>query len=261
MVTAVPRLRHVEVVSRTYKLTPSGPLARPQTVRLPLTHQLPPGWAVVVATAETSQGQWAYLPAKLSPNRGTAIFTTTHHSLFTVIGEDVSNLLAFFKTQVLDGLSSGATASAVKPSCADEPAARTGYSVQSSAGPTVYWCLGMDSSGQRILRVVNNRLYPLEIQHSGLPVAEKSAIDHGALTSLSHLLSQHLSILAPGAQIGYRVSLASGQVAGAQTAVDGFGESLFALQTAINSLLAILTRFGVGGASKSITVMNEIGDQ
>lgn len=205
---AAPQLRNVEVFSRTYQLSPSGPLASPQTVRLPLTHRVPPGWAIVVATAETSQGPWAYLPATLSADRRTAIFTTVHHSLFTVIGEDVSSLLGFFKTEFLDGLSSGATASAAQPSCASEAAARSGYTVQSSAGPTVYWCFGIDSSGQRILRVVNNRLYPLEIQHPGLTVAEQPAIDYGSLASLSHLLSGQLSILAPGAQIGYRIGLA-----------------------------------------------------
>jgi len=256
-----PHLRNVEVFSRTYQLSPSGPLASPQTVRLPLTRRLPSGWAIVVATAETSRGPWTYLPARLSADRGAAIFTTVHHSLFTVIGEDVSSLLGVFKTEFLDGLSSGATASAAQPSCAGEAAARSGYTVQSSAGPTIYWCFGMDSTGQRILRLVNNRLYPLEIQHPGLSVAEQPAIDYGSLASLSHLLSDQLSILAPGAQIGYRVGLAPGREAGAQTAADGFGQGLFALQTGINALLAILTRFGAGSASKGVTVMNDaLGD-
>jgi hypothetical protein len=253
---AVPHLRGVQVFSRTYRLSPSGPLTQPQTVRLPLIRPLPSGWAVVVATAETSGGSWRYLPATLSADRRTAIFTTDHHSIFTVIGENVSSLLGFFKTQFLDGLSSGATAEANRPSCADEATARSGYSVQSSTRPTIFWCFGIDSSGQRILRVVNNRLYPLEIQHPGLTVAERPAIDYGSLASLSHLLFEQLSILAPGAQIGYRVSLAPGQSAGAQTAVDGFGQGLFALQTGVNALLAILTRFGAGGASKGVGAMN-----
>jgi hypothetical protein len=259
--TAAPHLRDVEVFSRTYQLSPSGPLAHSQTVRLPLTRRVPSGWAVVVATAETSRGPWTYLAAQLSADRRTAIFTTAHHSVFTVIGEDVSSLLGFFKVQFLDGLSSGATASAARPSCPGQAAARSGYGLQSSSGATVYWCFGTDSSGRRILRVVNNRLYPLEIQHPGLTVAESPAIDYGSLASLSHLLSGNLSILAPGAQIGYRVSLAPGQEAGAQTAADGFGQSLFALQTGINSLLAILTRFGAGGASRGVTAMNDaLGD-
>lgn len=259
---SAPSLRDVKVFSRTYQLSPSGPLARPQTVRLTLTRRVPAGWAVVVATAETGQGPWTYLAARLSADRRTAIFTTTHHSIFTVIGENLSSLLKFFKTQFLDGLSSGATASAAPPSCAGQQAARSGYGIQSSSGAAVYWCFGMDSSGQRILRVVNNRLYPLEVQHPGLTIAEQPAIDYSSLAALSHLLSGSLSILAPGAQIGYRVSLTRGKEAGAQTAADGFGQSLFALQTGINSLLAILTRFGAGGASKSVTAMNDaLGDE
>lgn len=256
-VAAAPPLRHVEVVSRTYRLSPSGPLARPQTVRLPLTRRMPPGWAVVVATAETSRGPWSYLPAKLSADRRVAFFTTVHHSIFTVLGEDVSSLLSLFKVQFLDGLSSGATASAARPSCRSESTAHLGYTVESSGGPTVYWCFGMNASGQRILRVVNNRLYPMEVQHPGLVVAEQPAIDYASLASLSHALSGHLSVLAPGAQIGYRVSLSMGQAAGVRTDADGFGQGLFALQTGINALLAILTRFGAGGASKSIAVMNK----
>jgi nucleoside 2-deoxyribosyltransferase len=83
-------------------------------------------------------------------------------------------MLGFFKSEFLDGLSSGATALAARPSCPGEQAARDGYSVQSSAGPTVYWCFGEDSSGERILRVVNNRPYPLEIQHPGLSPSQNT---------------------------------------------------------------------------------------
>jgi hypothetical protein len=259
--TQAPRLRDVRILSRTYRLSPAGKLARPQTVRLPLTRRVPPGWAVVIATAETSQGPWTYLPARLSPDRRTAIFTTTHHSIFTVIGEDVHDLLRFFRTEFLDGLSSGATASATRPQCAGQSAARSGYDLASSSGSTVFWCFGTDSSGQRILRIVDNRPYPLEIQHSGLSVAERPAMDLGSLPSLSHFLSGKLSILPPGGQIGYRVNLAAGQSASAETAVDGFGESLMALQTGLNTMLAILTRFGAGGASKSVTALNDaLGD-
>jgi hypothetical protein len=230
-------------------------------VRLPLTQPVPNGWAIVVATAQSPAGPWSYLPARLGANRHVAIFTTTHHSLFTVLGEDVSSLLQWFKSQFLDGLSSGATASATPPECADQAAARSIYTLQSSAGPTVYWCFGMDSTSQRVLRVVNNRLYPMEIQHPGLSVAEKPTIDYGSLASLSHLISGRDSILAPGGQIGYGVSLPAGEESGAQTAMDDFGQSLFALQTGINALLAILTRFGAGGASNGVSVMSdELGD-
>lgn len=96
------------------------------------------------ATAETSHGPWSYLPARLSSGRRTAIFTTVHHSIFTVVGEDVTGLLGFFETQSLDGLRSGVTASVAQPACAGESTARSGYTVQSSTGRTVYWCFGTD---------------------------------------------------------------------------------------------------------------------
>lgn len=265
-VTSVaPRLSGTRVLSRTYQLSPSGPLKSPQTVRLPLTRRVPVGWSVVVATAETRKGPWSYLPAALSSDRRTAVFTTSHHSLFTVIGENVGALLGFFKTEFLDGLSSGTTAEAAKPSCAGQTAARSGYTVRSGSGPAVYWCFGLDSSGQRVLRIVNNRMYPLELEHPGLTVTERPAIDYGSLSSLSHLVSGQMSILAPGGQIGYRVSLSPGQEAGAETAIDGVGQGLLALQTGINSLLAILFRFGAEDSpedvSKSVTVLNRaLGD-
>lgn len=78
---ASPHLRHVEVFSRTYQLFPSSPLVHLQTVRLPLTRRVPPGWAVVVATAETGCGPWTYLAARLSADRRTATFPTVHHSV------------------------------------------------------------------------------------------------------------------------------------------------------------------------------------
>jgi hypothetical protein len=65
------------------------------------------------------------LTGTLSSDRRTAIFITVHHSIFTVIGEDVGGLLGFFKTHLLDGLSSGATATAAQPSCVGEPTARS----------------------------------------------------------------------------------------------------------------------------------------
>ncbi len=260
--SAGPGLPGVRALSRTYRLTPSGSLARPQKVRLPLNYRVPAGWAIVVATAETARGPWTYLPAKLGPDRNTAIFTTTHHSFFTVIGENLANMLRFFKKEFLDGLSSGVTATASRPSCGDQAAARSGYTIKSSSGPTVYWCFGLKASGARILRVVNDRPYPLEVEHAGLAVAEKPSIDYSSLASLSHAISRSLSILAPGAQIGYSLSLAPGRLADVQTQLDGFGQSLFALQTGINAMLAILTRFGAGGASKGVTVLNDaLGDE
>jgi hypothetical protein len=44
---AAPHWRYVRVLSRTYRLSPPGDLARPQVVRLSLLRPVPPGWAVI----------------------------------------------------------------------------------------------------------------------------------------------------------------------------------------------------------------------
>jgi len=258
---AAPALRGALPLSRTYQLSPSGPLKRPQTVMLPLTRRVPSGWAVVVAAAQSPGGPWTYLPARLSASRRSALFTTSHHSLFTILGEDVRELAKVFRHDFLDELDSGATASAARPSCSGQSAAEDKYSIQSSPGPTIYRCLGTDASGQPVLRIVDNRRYPIELAHPGLTETEHPHIDLMSLASVSHFLSGRESVLAPGEQIGYRVDIAPGREAIAQTQLDGFGESLFALQTGIDTLLAILTRFGAGGAAKPITVLNKaLGD-
>jgi hypothetical protein len=260
-VAVSPPLHDVQVLSRTYQLTPSGPLAHPQLVTLPLSRPAPAGWVVFAATAESGRGPWGYLPARLSRDRRSVTFATTHHSVFTVIGFDLAKLIRMFESGFLDGLDGNATTTVAQPSCPDQAEARTGYQIASSSGPAVYWCLGEDSSGQRILRVVNDRRYPMEVQHPGLTVAERPVIDYTQLSSLSHLLSGRDSILAPGGQIGYGVSLPAGYEAGVQTDVDGLGQGLYALQTGVNALLEILTRFGEGGASKSVTAISDaLGD-
>jgi hypothetical protein len=256
---AAPHLSGLKLLSRVYEPRLSGPLAHAQTVRLPLARRVPRGWAVVVATAKTSRGPWSYLPAELSAGRRTAIFTMSRHSLFAVMGEDLSSLLHLFEAKFPDGLDGGLAVRAAPPACRGQPAARSGYAVRSSSGPTAYWCFGITASGDRILRIVNNRTYPVQIQHPGLAVAEEPAFNYAPPASLARSSSGSLSILAPGAQIGYRLDLGLGQTeeARAEIALDGPGQTMLALRAAISSLVAVLTRFGVGRASMGITAMND----
>lgn len=256
-VGAAPRFRDLKLFSPTYRLKSPGP--QTQTIRLPLAQRLPRGWAVVVATRQTSSGPWSYLPADLSPDRHTAIFTGVQHGLFTVAGENLTELLHFFQAEFVSNLKSEPTATARPPACKSQSTARSGYNLTSTSGSAVSWCFGVAASGDRILRIVNNRPYPLEIQHSGLAVAEQPTFGYATRTAFSYLFSSNTSILAPGAQIGYRVSLPPGQAAEAQAevSIDESWASLLALQAGLNALLAILVRLGDGGDSMGVTMMNE----
>ena len=93
-----------------------------------------------------------------------------------------------FKKAFLDGLDSGATMDVSKPSCTGEDQARMGgYSVTSSTTDAVYWCFGMSGSN-RVLKVVNDRRYPMEVAlpHS---VLQGGSIDWAQLSSLSFRIS------------------------------------------------------------------------
>jgi hypothetical protein len=236
-------------LSPTLRLSPTGPLPSPVTVTIPLTVAVPTADVVVIATAEAPSGPWTYLPAELSSDRKSVSFTTSHFSWYDVFGLDVKSAFDTFKTAFLDGLDGGATMSVTQPSCSGtDQALANGYSVKHSTTDTVYWCFGMDGNHE-VLKVVNNRRYPLEVAHPNLSVVQPGSIDWGQLASLSHLGSSQNSIIAPGDAVTYQVNIPNPGRGGIQTEMDGLGQSLYALQVGVESLVSILTRFGVGGPS------------
>jgi hypothetical protein len=260
-----PPSKDLAFISPVYSLTPSGPLPAPVTVTIPLTGPAPPGEVVLVGTRETTARPWTYLPSTLSADRTSVTFTTTHFSLFGVLGYDLGQLVAAFKTDFVNGIDGGATLTVTPPSCQNESAARAGgYHVASSSGDTVFWCLGLDSTGRRVLKVTNHRRYPLEVQHRNLDVIA-DGYDWAQWSSLSRVVSGKMAIIAPGGTAEFNVALSPGGREGIQTAFDGLGQSLYALQTGIATLVKILTRFGAGGgkvaasADKILTAQSCIG--
>jgi hypothetical protein len=246
-----PRLHGASVVSGTYLLSHAGP----QTVTLPLKAALPTGDAVVVASAAKPGGPWSYLPATVAQSGRSVTFTATGPSRLTVLGLAVAPLEQDFKLFFGGSLDGAAGMPVNRPSCPGQQAALSGYQVQASQGSAISWCLGM-RGGNRVLMMVNDRTYPLEIAHPGMPVTESASADSFQLTSLSHTLSGSYSILEPGQQIGYGVTPPTGSVDKASTQFDGLGESLFALQAAMSALLEILSELGPANAATLGRIMN-----
>jgi len=217
--------------------------------------------AVVVATAETSSGPWSYLPAKLSKDRLSASFTTTHFSIATLFGDFIGATFGEFKklfVQFINGLDSGATTTVTKPSCSGEDVARSnGYSIASSTTDAVHWCFGM-SGTNRVLKVVDDRRYPMEVLHPNLSVSQGGSIDWAQLSSLSHFGSGQNTIIAPGDQVTYQVNVPTPGQGGIQTQMDGLGQSLYALQVGLRTMVQILTKFGVGSGSSEIDTFGKV---
>ena len=245
-------------MSGVVEVTPTGPLPAPATVEIGLSHAVPGNVAVVARTAESKAGPWSYLPAVLSSNRQVARVTTDHFSFFQILGINISAAVDDFKKDFLDQLDAEVTMDVSKPQCQEQSGARSGgYSITSSTTNTVYWCFGLDGQS-RILKVTDDRRYPLEILHPDLTVSQDGTIDWGQLSSLSHFGSGQYTILAPGDTVTYTVDVPPQSTGGIRSTFDGLGQSLDALQVGITTLIEILTRFGLGGGIKSVDALGSV---
>lgn len=249
------------LLSDTYDIGPTGPLSSTAHITVPLRTPVDPAkTAVVAATRESPTDAWEFLPVTLSADGRTASFDTSHFSIFGVLGYDLGNLISAFKTDFVDGFTSGATQTDVpKPSCSNEAAARAdNYAISSSSTDTLYWCFGEDNSSHRILQVTNHRRYPLEVAHPNMAVVGHTPTPWD-LTSISRAVSGAYTIISPGGSTSFNADLGeAGGSEGIQTEMDGLGQSLYALQTGIDTLLKILTRFGAGANTKTIDAFNTI---
>jgi len=251
-VASAPSVPGGVVLSPVLRVTPTGVLASPATVHIRLDRAVPQGDIVIVRTAESAAGPWTVQRATVSRGGKTASIVTGHFSLLQALGFDLASALKAFKTDFIDGLDSGATQTVTKPSCGGQAAARAdGYSIASNTTNTVYWCLGMQGS-TRILKVTDDRRYPLEAFHPGLAVSNRGAIDWVSLASVSHWGSGKASIIAPGDTVTYTVDVAPGGQASLETETDGLGQSLTAIQVGADTLTAILTRFGAGSKGETV---------
>jgi len=142
-------------------------------------------------------------------------------------------VLRGFKREILDGLAADATAEARPPTCSGESAARgDGYSITSSAKNTVFWCFGIEN-GRRVLKVVNNRRYPLAVAHPSLSVVDAGPV-HFDLSNLSRAVSGHYTIIFPRDGATFGVDLRPGKAGGVRTAYDSVGQSLYQLQEGLS---------------------------
>jgi hypothetical protein len=226
-------------LSRIFRLTPHKELSAPLMIRLPLLRPAAKKFLVLAATSEMSRGGWRPLRPRLLAHRRFATIRVRSLSRFVVFGIDIGDALREIKREIVDGLAADATAEARTPSCGGESSARTGdYSITSSNKNTVFWCFGIESS-RRVLKVVNNRRYPLAVAHPGLDVVDPGPI-HVALSSLSRAASGRDTIIFPRDQAIFGVDLKLGKTGGIRTELDSVGQSLYQLSEGLSVARAFL---------------------
>jgi hypothetical protein len=239
----LPGTSGVTALSATYQLSPSGQLPVATTVTLPLSRSVPAGDEILVATKEKTSDPWSFLLGQLTADHRAVTFQTDHFSIFGDIGISIPVLASAFKTDFLDVIDSGMSASFPAPSCAGyDTATSAGFSISSTSGSQVRWCFGMSGS-QRILKVVNNSQYPMELAHPDLSVASQGFVDN--FQNVLNNYGGSYTILQPGSQVTYNVNVPGNTIGGVQTAADLFGEDMYALDVGLASLAKIVTVFGL----------------
>ncbi len=229
----------------TFQVVPSGTLNSPLTLQLPLARAVPAGSKLIVMTAEAPGGPWTPLAATLSPDGKSVSVQATHLSLFEPLLLDLQAMFSDFKKQFLDALTSNLFVNAVPPTCQNQSAARSdGYSIASTTSDTLFWCFGMANS-KRAITAVNNRRYVLAAQHKGLNVMHVDApsIGLGKIAEWEDSINHEVMIL-PGETAQFGVDLQTGYEAGFKTEADAGAQLMYSLQTGLEALVFILTRFG-----------------
>lgn len=251
----------MEPVSALFEIGPSGPLPAKMAIRLPLTTKVSDSdeYIVTVLTSESPNGPWEALPTTIAPDGMSVVAETTHLSFLTAvrtwIGKVVNGVidrtagLLSAVRSVFDGLTDNLfVENATAPTCESEADAKNGgYTVSTDSKKTVLWCFGMQG-GKRVFKVVNNRRYPLLIEHPGLTVIDDGPSFRLRLAQLAKAISGSGTVVFPAetAVFGVTELPDSGGTASIQTRMDGTAQSLYQLEIGLRVALILLTRFGTG---------------
>lgn len=232
------------------QVTPSGDLGRQSVLRFKLNHKVASGDRVFIATREANTGPWQFVTPTISADGLYAIVTTRHFSFWQTWLLNIGNLASTFSTDVVDTLT-GRTEAPDKPKCTQDyfgpNAPKDNYKVASTTNTsTIYWCFGVENS-QHILRVVNRQSYPIQFAFpKGVTV-----LDHGTFgISAEHMANLGVSaghaIVLQGDSMTFKLNLSSGETARFVSEFSGWAQQLYTLDVGFDSLVAILTKFGLG---------------
>lgn len=229
-------------------ITPGGALkSGPVTLQFKLNQRLSDQKTAVIATSETgTPGSWTLMQPTISSDGWYASVTTSHLSFWQPLLLDLKQAAQDFRKFFLDGLSGDMTTEAEKPTCQNETQARQGYTIDSSAKATLYWCFGVEN-GTQVLKIVNRMRYPLQVSHPGLTVQHIDGFTLD-LEQLARLGSGAQTILYPFEEADYALNLKPGARGGISTDYAGYAQSLYQLETGVSTLEAILGEFGVEDA-------------
>jgi len=232
-------------LSPVLSVAPSGALAEPVTLNIPLQRKVAKDTSVFVVVNHSHKADgWHILQSRLGTDRQHVSVTTSHFSWFWVFTLDSAATSKTFQQDVTDALSGEIRVQANKPECKDQSKAKSSnYQVASSAKDTLYWCFGIED-GKRLLKVVNRQRYPLNVHHKGFKVLSAGHIQ-AEITQLARWGSGDITILYPRDEAVMQLKdLPEGGKATISTEFSGWAEALYNVDIAFESTVSIMVKFG-----------------
>ena len=209
------------------------------TIRIPVQLPLPDGQIPVVVVADSAVGPWEPLLTEPTVIDGYVQAATPHFSFFQTLLVPVQDLLDSAR-EIFDDATGSFLAEAEQPACGGEDEFRVSRDITSTGSDTLKWCAGVED-GMPMLRVVNNRRYPLIASMGGFVVLD-NPVDATAWSEIGRLLAADRLTLAPRSAA---TLLVDGDRSALATEFDGLAYSLFQLQVGVETAVAFLSKFGM----------------
>lgn len=235
------------VVAIEAKHQPTGDV----TLTLPLKQVVAVDATVLVATNATGTADnWTLMSGTVTSDGRHVQVATRHFSWWQPLLLNVKGAVKELKKTFLDGMTSEVFTQAKPPKCKDEDKARTdGYEISSDSKDTIYWCFGVDEHGKRVVKVVNHRSYPLEVEQSGLHLqsAGTGGLDLAQLARIGHA-----AIIMPGETAVFTLVLRKGKKARLDTKLSKTALGLHAVETIAEAAVTLALHTNVGASVKQL---------
>ena len=256
--TSLDKIKQTDRPWHITSITPSGKLAVPVTITLPLDHTADKGSIVLVAVNHSHKADgWTVIPGEITLDNRHVTFVTSELSWFTPLWEDIKGLGNEIKESFIDGFSGGLLAKAKAPSCPNQSKALSDdYKLSAEAKETIYSCIDM-VNGKRIVKIVNRVKYPLEIKHTSMTIESrgKFGLDLAKMADYG----DHL-VIEPGDEATFSVKLDHGDKATIDTDVSKLALGLNAVDILVKAILTIVAKTDVQGLASKAEVLSTILD-
>ncbi|MEO3928450.1 hypothetical protein ABGB07_31955 [Micromonosporaceae bacterium B7E4] len=274
VINEVPPIAEARALGDVVRIEPGGVLPALVTIRFELAHAVAADAPVMVASRDEPGDEWQYQMATVSADGRYASIERDHLTDFWPFDWNAGDLFDKAKEEILKAVLSEIP-KATKPTCGRSgDFGKDNHVVEISGKAAMLYCTGVekvDGRDQRIVRITNNRNYPLSIRYPGLerprtPTRDEIRVELKRIgTLLSKLAAKNATTIFPGETLTFTVGLPEkGGSARISSDYSGLAQSFHRMDIALGALLFIFAKMGGKGignqAEDRLATMDELLD-